>query len=449
MFDQLLVMRCAWTPARRILICLPVWLALCVLISPIKGQFNSTENPTALNNEFLKLQPQHLSAQELAQALQLAIGNQGSLTVLDSRDTVLVAGPPEILQRAVRMMEQVDTPRAQVRIAVYVFDVPLEDSKQLAIAAAKQLAAQATVSNGQLLDMSTDISASGQNPFHVLASQLELNQALKLLATISNAKLLVDPLVTVLDRQTATFDTMMRIPSTVSSNVERPVASSPTNLDEAGIRLALTPRILHEGNIELRMAAEYSSVIALNAQGAPVIDSRRADTIIRTSHGQTIVIGGLRKRAALEALQTVPSLINRKVTAPMFRTVGVEPSDTELICILRPEIVGPPTWMTPDLALRANQPLQPAPGALAASNLERAPLAARNEASSVIQNSGYQEATGNPALDQVKPSAYRPSVYNTPARTAPARTMPAPSRTINSSRNSVTQPLPVSFQKRS
>ena len=129
MFDQLLVMRCAWTPARRILICLPVWLALCVLISPINGQFNSTENPTALNNEFLKLQPQHLSAQELAQALQLAIGNQGSLTVLDSRDTVLVAGPPEILQRAVRMMEQVDTPRAQVRIAVYVFDVPLEDSK--------------------------------------------------------------------------------------------------------------------------------------------------------------------------------------------------------------------------------------------------------------------------------------------------------------------------------
>ncbi len=90
------------------------------------------------------------------------------------------------------------------------------------------------------------------------------------------------------------------------------------------------------------MSPEYSTLAGFNNQGSPVIEVRRAQTNVRAIDGQTVVIGGLRRQMTVEAVQGVPGLMNWKVVGPLFRTVGTELTESELICIVRPQIVSLP-----------------------------------------------------------------------------------------------------------
>ncbi len=100
--------------------------------------------------------------------------------MLPGQEIVLVAGPPEILQRAVRMLEQVDVPRLQLRMAVHLFDVEINALKQLTQAAANQLKGQADVTSAPA-ELPRDARDGEHSQFHVLASQLGHHEVLKLL----------------------------------------------------------------------------------------------------------------------------------------------------------------------------------------------------------------------------------------------------------------------------
>ncbi len=358
---------------------------------------------------------------DLAKALALAIGELGTLAVMEEQGVVLVAGPKETLERAVRMLEQVDVPSPQVRITMYVFDVKLEALQQLGLAAAAQLKAQAVDAAGwPMTDESADNASSR---FHVLSTHLELTQAVRMLHESGGAKMLADPELTVVDRQTTSFNVVTRIPLSGASpsKAEGPAA---VTFEEAGVKLAITPRVLGDSIVELQMAPEYSTLAGFNNQGAPVIEVRRAQTNVRVIDGQTVVIGGLRRQMTVEAVQGVPGLMNWKVVGPLFRTVGTELTESELICIVRPQIVSIP--------VKPAQPL--AQGGQSVESMEAQTWTTTAMATSSVQSGAYQVPMANQAADQITPSAYTPSVYQKPARPA--------SRNINGSRNSVTQPSP-------
>lgn len=442
----------AWPAAVRAACGLPMWLWLSMLVAlaqsqeplpnssvnlsqrlaaPDRGSFypttppNAPTVPVAVGSEFLKLKPQFLSAVELSSALELAVGNQGSLAVLDSQGLVLVAGPPEVLRRAVYMMEQVDTPRLQVRLAVYLFDVELGELKQLGLAATNQIAAQP---DGVLKETSQ---------FHVLSNHLDLTQTLKLLSESSGAKLLADPQLTVIDGQTSSFSIVTRLPVEHGASTERSGPSGSLGYEEVGVKLAITPRVANLSMVELHIVPQYSSVAGFNNQGNPVIESRSAETTVRVAHRQSLVLGGLRKRNSLESVQPAGGLVNRKVVEPWFRSANAESAESELICIIRPEILDGTTAATQGNSLQAMHNSSAMQGLAATPGLiTSVPLSTDNAAA--VQSGAYQEPYANPPVEQVKPSAYRPSVY---AKASTAQH--APRRNINTSRNSVTQPLPL------
>lgn len=373
--------------------------------------------PVAPASEFLKLRPQFISANELSLAVQLAISDQGTLAVLPGQEILLVAGPPEVLQRAIRMLEQVDTPRLQVRLAVHLFDVELNALKQLGLAAATQLKSQAEAS-GLSVDAANESLKAGESQFHVLARQLEFNDVLKMLQENAGAKLLADPLMTVVDRQTASFSNVTRIHVGSATQSDRSGQSQTSNIEEAGVKLAITPRLANDSSIELRIAPEYSSLIGFNSQGLPVLEVRRAETIVRVANRETLVIGGLRKRTTVESSPAASGMLGLKAVTPVFRNAATtEPGESELICLVRPEIVGLPTAAMQEMV---QQP--------------------RLDRKSVVQSGAFQVTSTNSVGEQVTPSAYQPSVYNKP------RTQVPPARNINTSRNSVTQPLPFSVR---
>lgn len=420
----------------------------------VAAQSAVAQLPDSDSGEFLKLRPRYISATELSKAVQLALGSQGSQVVLEEQGMVLVAAPPETLQRIARLLYQVDMPRLQVRLAIYLYDVELSELKRMGLATAAQLRSSSYVE--------PDNRAVEQLPFHVLAAHLNHQQALQLLSTCPGAKLLADPTLTVIDRQTATLTSVLRLPVAPSSLSIAHPTNERTGFEEAGLKLTVAPRVIDSTCLELKLAPEYSSLAGFNGQGNPVVEVCRAETTVRLTTGQTMILGGLRKRALQDNNSSAQSMMNWKgpgvpttvATTPMTRTVNMATGESELICIVRPEIIDGLTDRSTELVQQSSsgmqsqtaiqvQPMvhpnlmavnQEAPPSLMQRPYEPAPLA-------LVQSGAYQEPLSSQAAPQVAPSAYRPSVYTPPSRQG------SPGRNINSSRNSVSQPLPMAIRR--
>jgi type II secretory pathway component GspD/PulD (secretin) len=81
----------------------------------------------------------------------------------------------------------------------------------------------------------------------------------------------------------------------------------------------------------------YQSVL-----GAPTVDTRRADTIAMIKDGQTIVIGGLRKRQTTKDISKVPVLGDIPVIGGLFKSETESVEVNELVIFITTRIVTEP-----------------------------------------------------------------------------------------------------------
>ncbi len=161
---------------------------------------------------------------------------------------------------------------------------------------------------------------------------------LRALDETKGAKLLADPHVTVLDRQTASIDIVTKIPIQQLTQTQQGGSIGTTAFEEAGIKLQVIPRISADGTVQMQVTPEFSVLTGFN-NGNPVIDARRATTVVRIANQHTLVIGGLRQKTTVETTKGIPGLMNWKYVGWLFRAHDTEIRESELIVFLQPEIV--------------------------------------------------------------------------------------------------------------
>lgn len=341
------------------------------------GASNAALVPARIQDEILTLRPQYVAVAEIAKGVELVAGNQATYSTLEGEETLLVIGPSEVLKRVSYVFAQLDRPRAQVRITAYIYDVALGETERWGWDWSNQFMSTAIDSNGiprnqiradgGLLSRatvsplvgnasvggSTSTASTGgaagaaaaaaaptgsQWVFRTLSNNFELNTVLQALDATKGAKLLADPHVTVVDRQTASIDIVTKIPIQQLTQTQQGGSIGTTAFEEAGIRLSVTPRISDNGTVQMQVAPEFSVLTGFN-NGNPVIDARRATTVVRIANQQTLVIGGLRQKTMVETVTGVPGLMNWKFVGRLFRSHNTEMRESELIVFLQPEIV--------------------------------------------------------------------------------------------------------------
>ncbi len=330
-----------------------------------------------VSNEIIKIRPQFVSVNDVAKAVELAIGSTGTFTTIENEQLILVSGSPEVVARASFAAQQVDVARTQVRITSFIYDVSLGELERLGFDWSSQAMSQAVDSNGipvtnSRLDgglltrnppaipvqpvaaATTAVGATagaagaagataagptgGQWFFRTLSSNWELSTVLQALDETKGAKLLADPHVTVVDRETATIDIVTKIPIQQLTQTQQGGAIGTTAFEEAGIKLNVTPRISNDGTVEMVVEPEFSTLTGFN-NGNPVIDARRARTTVRVANQHTLVLGGLRQKTAVETVNGIPGLMNWKFVGRLFRTHNTEIRESELIVFIQPEII--------------------------------------------------------------------------------------------------------------
>lgn len=344
----------------------------------VGGPNNLNTGLTSGGDEIMTLRPQFVSVAEIAKGVELAIGSQASYVTIDGEEALLISGQPDALRRASYVLTQLDRPRAQVRITAYIYDVALGETERLGfdwsnqfmsqgidangipissartdaglltrttatplIPAAAPLGGSTTTSStgGSTSSAASSVAATGsQWVFRKLSSHAELNVVLQALDETKGAKLLADPHVTVLDRQTASINIVTKIPIQQLTQTQQGGSIGTTAFEEAGIKLQVIPRIAADGTIQMQVTPEFSVLAGYN-NGNPIIDARRATTVVRVANQHTLVIGGLRQKTAVETVSGIPGLMNLKWVGRLFRTHNTAMRESELIVFLQPEVV--------------------------------------------------------------------------------------------------------------
>lgn len=157
------------------------------------------------------------------------------------------------------------------------------------------------------------------------------------------ARVLAKPTLVAHTGQSASFlaggEIPIPVPSSSSNNIS-------IRYKEFGVKLQLTPTILSDERIALKVAPEasdldYTAGVTIAGISVPAVVTRRADTMVELADGESFVIGGLVSRATSSSVNKVPLLGDLPIIGPFFKNLNYSQDEKELVIIVTPHLVQP------------------------------------------------------------------------------------------------------------
>ena len=152
--------------------------------------------------------------------------------------------------------------------------------------------------------------------------------------------------LTAMSGQTASFLAGGEFPIPVPQGGGGSNTSVTIEYKEFGIRLSLTPTVLGEDRIVLKVAPEVSeldfdSSVTLQGTTVPGIRVRRTDTTVQLGDGESFVLSGLVDQDLAASVDKVPWLGDLPFIGAFFRNTRYDRQDRELIMVVTPHLVTP------------------------------------------------------------------------------------------------------------
>jgi len=182
-----------------------------------------------------------------------------------------------------------------------------------------------------------------------LGGFFDINAQLNALINQGAAKILSQPYMVTVSGESGSILVGGQIPIPTSNSN----GSISVEWKEYGIKLDVTPEVNSEGLINGKIKAEVSSLdwssdhqITLGANlKIPPITTRRAETAIALSSGQTMAIGGLYSKVDTKNITKLPLLGDLPILGALFTSKSFGKDETELIILITPTILEPAEYL--------------------------------------------------------------------------------------------------------
>lgn len=267
-----------------------------------------------------------LDAKPTAELLKELLGKEGIVFVKeDARSNSLVlAGSDAALARAQSLLKELDIPLPQVMIEARVVELNKGASRELGLSSLVQPTPPATT-----------VPPVGQIIFEIATQNLEaFLRRLQALINEDRGRILASPRIATLDGQQA----VITVGSTISVPVVGPQGTVGVQEINAGITLAITPRVNTDGMITARLNPQVRSLSSSTAQGF-IITERSAETTLTIRDGMSIVIGGLITIEEIEFMSRIPLLSDIPILGELFKFRRTQQRESEIIIIITPRIL--------------------------------------------------------------------------------------------------------------
>ncbi|MCR6479708.1 type II and III secretion system protein family protein [Variovorax sp. ZS18.2.2] len=173
------------------------------------------------------------------------------------------------------------------------------------------------------------------------------------------ARVLAEPTLVAMSGQSASFLSGGELPVPVPQGL----GTTSIEYKPFGIGLTLTPTVLSNDRIVLKVAPEasdldYTNSLSINGIAVPAISTRRADTTVELGDGESFIIGGLVSRTTTSNADKVPLLGDLPILGAFFKQNKYQMNEKELVILVTPHLVKPiarGTDLTPYLPGTAEQ----------------------------------------------------------------------------------------------
>jgi pilus assembly protein CpaC len=162
-------------------------------------------------------------------------------------------------------------------------------------------------------------------------------------------RVLAEPTLVAMSGQTASFLAGGEFPVPVQqggSGGGNASTGITVEFKEFGVRLNLTPTVLANDRIVLRVAPEvselnFTAAIVTGGVQVPALTVRRTETTVELGDGESFFISGLVSQNTLANVDKLPYLGSLPVIGAFFRSNQFDREDKELVMLVTPHLVRP------------------------------------------------------------------------------------------------------------
>ena len=195
-------------------------------------------------------------------------------------------------------------------------------------------------------------TVTGALRFGWLNSGIDLDVLISAQQETIDAKLLANPRILVLDNEQAKINIVSEIPyQQLNQGGGNTQSFGTTEFKEVGVVLDVTPHVAQRDEmVRLKLKPTFSVQTgtvdvgdsATTTYPQPVIDKREAETVLLIKNGQTVVLGGLRKKNVTKQLNKVPLLGDIPIAGNLFKFRAEETVFSEIVVFITPWIIEEP-----------------------------------------------------------------------------------------------------------
>ncbi|WP_300541050.1 secretin N-terminal domain-containing protein [Maricaulis sp.] len=275
-------------------------------------------------------------------------GTASSTSSLNSRlavDTfgnrLIFTGARDEYDNLVRILEQLDTPVAEVLVEVTIAEVVFSDSTRFGL----EFFLNTMGGDVQLGTRDGLGLSSGGLSAVVTSGQVDVEAAAN--ATNSRINILSTPRVVARSGESAEVQVGTDVPIITSQRAANTQDSGSTDILQSiqyrstGVLLTVEPRVFSNDRIDLAITQEVSSADENPNQaiGSPIISNRRMTSAITLQDGQTAVLGGLISETVNRGSTGAPLLQDLPLLGNLFKTETFNNDQRVLLVLVTPFIL--------------------------------------------------------------------------------------------------------------
>ena len=355
----------------------------------------------------------NVSTKEVALGAEALAKNYSKAVVSSLR----VTGHPREVQLKVRFIE-VD----RSKVSQFGVDILSLGLKSTVGQTGTQQFSSASISTLTSGTTGSSVTANIGNPLNFFLYNIKNNIGASIadLAQQNVLQILAEPTLSAMSGQPASFLSggEFPFPTIQASAGSTPVVT--VSFRPYGIKLDFTPTVNDDNTIRLKVAPEvssldYTNAVTISGYSIPALSTRRSQTEVELTPGQSFAISGLLDHQTTEAFARTPGIASIPLLGELFKSKNNSHSVTELVVIITAELVDP---MNPN---KPNEPTMSVP------NLEQKPFDKQmNQHKAADPNTNQDTGKAKtPVAPQNQPVAGPETAASTPAPAAAAANVAA------------------------
>lgn len=264
------------------------------------------------------------------------------------QNALLVLTPPDKRSSLEQLIAQLDRPGRQVLLKATVVEVGVNDELELGTRWGSSNAIFDDRNPDNQIRLLSNVEAEEQGILgdlfdtSVLGLNFNLNASLQALKRDTDVTVLLNPKIQTSDNEEAILFDGQEVPFITNTQVtDTGQVINSFEYRPVGISLIARPRITVEGDVDMRISLELSSVVPGQVLfGGFILDRRQTTTKVTVSSGETIVLSGILRDEDNEIIRKVPILGDIPIINFFFRSKTMSTERTEIVAFITPIIVG-------------------------------------------------------------------------------------------------------------